>query len=318
MVMLREKVLNQKNGLEKKLQKDIRKWHKKIVARLVSKAKRYGSAGVYQNPVTGEDQRQLEKILKDHYSRAEKKIQPKPLKKKSKYPEIEQVKSVINDRIERIALLRGKVSVKEILKTLKSDIAFKTAEAEAMDDGDNTTFARAFRKLIIKKLVSREPAITITETNWIVEDGKKETEDVIAEQMAIVGTKWIHKYKKSIVSVLKSVTDDKEYAILLILEESSEREGADKLVNDLKKSVTRRNTSTATAIVRLILRVKKKWNSVGDSHTRDTHRMAGAQSPIAMNKPFLVGASMLMFPSDTSLGASLDEIIGCRCYLTYS
>ena len=316
---MKSKLLKLKKGLENKLQKDIRKWHKKIVARLVSKAKKYGSAGVYQNPVTGENKAQLEQILKDHYIRSEKEIQPKPLRKKSKYPEIEQVKNVINDRIERIALLRGKVSVNEILKTLKSDISIKATEADKIESGNgNTAFARTFRKLMIKKLVGREPGITITETNWIVEDGKKETEDVIAEQMAIVGTKWINRYKKSIVSVSKAVNDDKEYAILLILEESSEREGVDKLVNDLKKSVTRRNTSTAAAIVRLILRVKKKWNDIGDTHTRDTHRFAGAQSAIAMNKPFLVGASLLMFPGDTSLGASLDEIIGCRCYLTYS
>jgi len=307
---MKSKLLKLKKGLENKLQKDIRKWHKKIVARLVFKAKKYGSSGVYQNPVTGENKAQLEQILKDHYIRAEKEIQPKPLRKKSKYPEIEQVKNVINDRIERIALLRGKVSVKEILKTLKSDIAFKTAEAESMVDGDNTTFARTFRKMIIKKLVSREQGITITETNWIVEDGRKETESVIAEQMAIVGTKWIDKYKQ------KAVTDDKEYSILLILKEASEREDVDKMVNDLKKNIAR--TSTAVIIIERLLNIKKKWNDIGDSHTRDTHRMAGAQSPIEMNKPFLVGASMLMFPGDTSLGASLDEIIGCRCYLTYS
>lgn len=56
----------------------------------------------------------------------------------------------------------------------------------------------------------------------------------------------------------------------------------------------------------------KQWLTMGDEKVRQTHREAAGQIR-ALDEPFLVGDSLLMFPQDSSLGASAEEIINCRC-----
>lgn len=62
--------------------------------------------------------------------------------------------------------------------------------------------------------------------------------------------------------------------------------------------------------------VNKTWVSQGDSRVRETHLEADGQT-VPSNEPFIVGDSRLMVPGDTSLGASLDEIMNCRCAAQY-
>lgn len=64
-------------------------------------------------------------------------------------------------------------------------------------------------------------------------------------------------------------------------------------------------------------KTKKKWIDVGDKRERKTHlEVGGIILPI--DEPFSVGDSLLQFPKDTSLGASADEIVNCRCSIQYS
>jgi uncharacterized protein with gpF-like domain len=62
--------------------------------------------------------------------------------------------------------------------------------------------------------------------------------------------------------------------------------------------------------------VKKKWVTVGDDKVRPAHRVANGQiKPI--NQPFIVAGEKLMFPGDTSLGASIKNVANCRCNARY-
>lgn len=64
-------------------------------------------------------------------------------------------------------------------------------------------------------------------------------------------------------------------------------------------------------------KTKKKWIDVGDKRERKTHlEVGGIILPI--DEPFSVGDSLLQFPKDTSLGASADEVVNCRCSIQYS
>lgn len=58
--------------------------------------------------------------------------------------------------------------------------------------------------------------------------------------------------------------------------------------------------------------VTKIWVTMGDSLVRDAHLAADGQER-PMNKPFNVGGDLLRVPGDSSLGASLSNIINCRC-----
>lgn len=62
---------------------------------------------------------------------------------------------------------------------------------------------------------------------------------------------------------------------------------------------------------------KKKWIDVGDKRERKTHLEVGGTT-LPIDEPFSVGDSLLQFPKDTSLGASADEIVNCRCSIQYS
>lgn len=60
----------------------------------------------------------------------------------------------------------------------------------------------------------------------------------------------------------------------------------------------------------------KKWSSTGGPRTRESHATASGQVK-KLDEPFIVGGEKLMYPLDSSLGASAKNIINCRCTMFY-
>lgn len=63
--------------------------------------------------------------------------------------------------------------------------------------------------------------------------------------------------------------------------------------------------------------IYKTWITEKDNKVRHTHREVD-NVKIGIFESFQVGDSLMMFPKDTSLGASMGEIAGCRCVTKYS
>ena len=62
---------------------------------------------------------------------------------------------------------------------------------------------------------------------------------------------------------------------------------------------------------------RKTWHAIIDKVTRGTHRdVYGTTIPIA--EPFEVGDYLMLYPRDSSLGAGPEEIVNCRCSVSYS
>lgn len=61
--------------------------------------------------------------------------------------------------------------------------------------------------------------------------------------------------------------------------------------------------------------IGKTWRSAHDSKTRDAHAAADGQT-VKFDQTFVVGGEELMFPGDTSHGASAKNVIQCRCFYT--
>jgi uncharacterized protein with gpF-like domain len=67
---------------------------------------------------------------------------------------------------------------------------------------------------------------------------------------------------------------------------------------------------------------RKQWLSTRDDRTRQPpgsefdHAAADGQE-VGLEEPFNVSGESLMFPGDTSMGASAGNTIQCRCTLTY-
>ncbi len=58
--------------------------------------------------------------------------------------------------------------------------------------------------------------------------------------------------------------------------------------------------------------IEKIWQTVGDANVRVAHIAANGQQRTA-NAAFSVGGEDLRFPGDSSLGASAENVINCRC-----
>lgn len=60
--------------------------------------------------------------------------------------------------------------------------------------------------------------------------------------------------------------------------------------------------------------IERTWDASGDSRTREDHRSMDGQKVKGMNEPFVApDGSRMMYPGDSSLGASSAQIIQCRC-----
>lgn len=63
-------------------------------------------------------------------------------------------------------------------------------------------------------------------------------------------------------------------------------------------------------------KTRKQWVDVRDTKERETHREVGGMV-ISIDDTFVAGNSLMRFPKDTSLGAEMKEIAGCRCTIKY-
>lgn len=63
-------------------------------------------------------------------------------------------------------------------------------------------------------------------------------------------------------------------------------------------------------------KIYKRWITENDSRVRETHKELH-RKVMPIDDTFLVGNSLMLFPKDTSLGASSEEIVNCRCTIEY-
>ena len=73
----------------------------------------------------------------------------------------------------------------------------------------------------------------------------------------------------------------------------------------------------ATLDQRPVTDATKQWITVGDNVVRPTHNDVN-RSTIDIDDTFIVGGFRMRHPGDSSLGAPIREIAGCRCSLIYS
>jgi hypothetical protein len=79
-----------------------------------------------------------------------------------------------------------------------------------------------------------------------------------------------------------------------------------------KASEKAEDVITGGVIGRQILRAKKQWLTRQDKRVRPAHRDADGQIRY-LNEPYNVKGQDLMYPGDSSFGATPDNYINCRC-----
>jgi hypothetical protein len=61
----------------------------------------------------------------------------------------------------------------------------------------------------------------------------------------------------------------------------------------------------------------KDWSDDGGPNIRDGHH-TGQVARVFIDEPFIVNGQQLMYPGDTSMGASIENIANCHCSVTYT
>jgi len=61
---------------------------------------------------------------------------------------------------------------------------------------------------------------------------------------------------------------------------------------------------------------QKTWHTMLDDRVRMSHELVEFET-VPITEPFIVGSSQMMYPKDDSLGAPPEEIINCRCSVSY-
>lgn len=89
-------------------------------------------------------------------------------------------------------------------------------------------------------------------------------------------------------------------------------EGAKRIAATTLDETLKPVTNTSAVNVRQM----KEWHTRGDDRVRDAHVAADLQVQPAKS-PFVVGGQRMMEPADSSLGASEDNTINCRCSAVY-
>lgn len=86
--------------------------------------------------------------------------------------------------------------------------------------------------------------------------------------------------------------------------------------NSYEKTKAVEGTAVADRLARQGMNMQKRWDSTLDSRTRYAHAMAHGQR-VPVTGLFTVMGQQLDFPGDTSHGATLENVINCRCTSQY-
>lgn len=77
------------------------------------------------------------------------------------------------------------------------------------------------------------------------------------------------------------------------------------------------NRAALLAIATSNLPWQKAWVSIKDEETRNAHLAMDSKNFIDLEEPFSVGGEPMMFPADSSSGASIGNIANCRCTMQF-
>lgn len=95
----------------------------------------------------------------------------------------------------------------------------------------------------------------------------------------------------------------------------TETQNAAEKTKDIEAITITENDVIAGGVVLRPENITKTWSAILDDRTRAAHAIADDQT-VPQDEPFIVDGQKLMFPGDDSMGATLENIINCRCNTT--
>ena len=118
---------------------------------------------------------------------------------------------------------------------------------------------------------------------------------------------------EKIKDVMEDVGDDMMNDAIVNGDQALGRRAADMLGSETAKDVADDIGTVSNFELFLVMAVlQHTWVTMGDSKVRPWHQTANFQT-VPRNEPFLVMNQNLMYPGDTSMGATMENISHCRC-----
>ena len=207
-------------------------------------------------------------------------------------------------RVMRNFINEGKYSYRKSLEAKGIEYKQEQEEEDEKIKATSVLIALAF----VESIVQRRALQLIETTN----DNIKDTAAKATKKAKESGTKVHDEINKGLDRAFKS-----RYAMIALTETQFMAERS----KNIEAAVISRNgnvdpSSINDGVVTGNPDVKKEWAAILDDRTRGGHAMADGQTQ-NMNDPYIVNGEYLMYPSDTSMGASLGNIINCRCSSLY-
>ncbi len=326
--------LKEKDKMAGFADKKISVWYSKVVRTV---------PGQYGYTMKSELKKELEERLERVYRYISRNFLPDGMVDSSN-PTIKDMVEKI--RVETVNIYKGRIAKQAgyIISTAEKIINKSIIEAiEQIKEDENEPTKKAVqriaRRLIRKRFANKVKGDAVTETNWIVEAVKRYhialESEVMEEAMEAIASKLL---------ILDSETKDdneeddgkEEMALLLLLLPYSRRTKVSKRVEEVQRSREKalkairdrevtgtqqeRKVTSAVAGIRAVAKdVKQKikeWVGIIDNVIRPTHyQVSGTKKKF--KEAFMVGAYLMQYPGDDSLGAGPEEIINCRCSLIY-
>lgn len=298
-----------KKKIAKKLEKDLKKWNNLI---LQAVKKNYP---IFE--LSNRLKKKLHDVLDRHYQRVFRWFSNTKLFK-SNAADFERD---LSKRIEDFLHDTGLEHEDFIINNTNDLIQISIKKAQKISEEEGITDQKELLLLMLlflkRKLSAKTVVIGITETNWSAEAVKAlQTKTVKNEILKIieeiktfiaVGGNEIAMHKA------KYAKDISNYSNSNIVKKVSNIaiESVNIVQTNPKKSALLLSNATL-----LLTNVKKTWLTMGDNRVRKIHKVANGQT-VLDTLPFKVDKELLMYPGDGSLGASLKNLIGCRCWAAY-
>jgi hypothetical protein len=307
-------ILELKLKIEKRLQKNIYKWFMKVSANSVKQIAKSGAHSVY---VPVEHKSELEKIILEHYKYTVAETMPKGMSRKDNseisnfirqiVAEIEKAsQEIIDERsekeIDRIFTATDR-RIKELALLAVLQLSEKIEDGQEIS---NSEVSKIFRNITADRFKNSAVLTSNLQTNWVVEGTRKASEQTITDNLVKLGEEYIQSQEKQILK--KKIQELAKY---------SERESAGDYLENIDSYLDEGADIVARTAVTGFAIIKKTWITKGDDLVRPTHQAVNLKT-IPIEETFQVGAYEMLYPSDTSFGAGIEEIANCRCEIIYT
>lgn len=171
----------------------------------------------------------------------------------------------------------------------------------------------ALKPLGIDKVVATDPAIAAAISAFIAQSAQEGAERFAQRSNRDV---LVAMRRSDTVDEVKEILDGVVNRRAQALSAEHTQRAAEGGKAELSRAI-QENTAGSLFVAGATLQRYKIWMTRQDNRVRDAHAMALFQRVLA-SLPFSIDGEQLMFPGDTSLGASIRNVANCRCSAIYS